>query len=167
MTNKNLMIGLVVAILIAIGGYLFPQIQQSLGGTTNYDSLELSETLTVTGATTLSASLKVGTSGTTMSQILSGTCTLGTLGPASIDASHAASTTKVYDCPVTGVVSGDNVIASFSTSTATIVNGWSIQGAKASSTAGYIEVLISNLTGTARVPSATGVGSSTSYIIIR
>src|SRR3990167_3596255 len=38
-----------------------------------------------------------------------------------------------------------------------------ITAGKATTTAGYINVLISNLTGTARVPSVSGVGSSTNY----
>jgi hypothetical protein len=119
-------------------------------------------------ASSTHTTFRVGTGGTPFTKFLMGTCTLGTLGAASIDASHAASTTKSYDCPVTGAASGDTVLAQIATSSSnTLTNGWVVVGAKASSTANYISVTISNLTGTANVPSATGVGSSTSYIISR
>lgn len=122
----------------------------------------------VTMASTTVTTFRVGTDGSPLTAFLKGTCTLGTLGAASIDASHAASTTKSYDCPVTGARSGDTVIAQIATSSSnTLTNGWVVVGARASSTNDYISVTISNLTGAAAVPSATRVGSSTSYIILR
>ena len=109
--------------------------------------------------------LIIGQNGSENIEMKSGTCTLTNYSTAGqgIDASQAASSTVVYQCPVTGVASGDITLVQLATSTAMFVNGWSVVGSTASSTAGYINVLISNLTGTARVPSVSGVGSSTNY----
>lgn len=163
---KNFIISAVTAAIVAalavalVGGN---QSVPSVQGVTNYDSVTITPT-------SFSEGLKVGTSTPTNVNnliVAKGTCVLGTLGASSIDASQAASSTASYDCAITGVLPGDTVFATFATSTPSIVNGWSIQGAKASSTAGYVSILISNLTGTARVPSATGVGSSTNVMVIR
>ena len=152
METKNLTIGLLITLVIAIGAYFFPQVPAMVGAVTGQIFRQTVQ---------FTQGFVVGNRATEIKSLIAANCTLNTMGPASIDASHAASTTKVYDCAVTNLDSTYKVIAQFSTSTATIVNGWSIQGAKASSTPGYAEVLISNFTGTARVPSATGVGSST------
>lgn len=135
----------------------------------------LSSTLDVTGLSTL-GSVKVGSTGTTISQIVKGTCVLTNYGVSGtgIDVSHAASTTVLYQCAataggtaLTGVASGDTTFVQFATTTLPVLNGWAIVGSNASSTAGYINVLVSNLTGTARVPSTDRVGSTTSFIIVR
>lgn len=143
-----------VAIVIAIGGYMYPQVQSAVshfGGTTNYDALQVSK-------------LTVGASGVGMGQFSPTTCNLiGT------DASQAASSSKAYDCAVTGITSGDPVIALIATSTtanaatgaASLCPGWQIVGAKASTTAGYATVILANNSCGAAVPSATSVGSST------
>ncbi len=107
---------------------------------------------------------------TNIGDIKAGTCALSNLGTTGqgIDVSQAASTTQRYSCAVTGVISTDIVIiANIATSSIETVNGWAIVGAIASSTSGYIDVILSNLTGTAKVPSAQGVGSSTPYIVIK
>ena len=106
--------------------------------------------------------LTVGTSGTSMSQVLSGNCTLiGT------DASVTASTTKAFDCAVSNVVSTDRVMVQLATSTVANYGGWAITGSKASTTAGFITVILQNLTGANAVPSVVSLGSSTPYLIIR
>ncbi len=128
---------------------------------------------TLTGASTLTGGITVGSSGTAVTQLIKGSCTTWNGGIAAgingMDGNHPASTTEAYDCAVTGAVSGDLVFAQFATSTFNGSAGqttWLIAGAKASSTSGYITVLITNY-GPAAVPSVTGVGSSTSYLIIR
>ncbi len=97
------------------------------------------------------------------------TCALSNLGVTGqgIDVSQAASTTQRYSCAVTGIVSGDIVIPVIASTTIQTVNGWVIAGALASSTAGYVDVLLSNFTGTAKVPSAQGIGSTTALIIVK
>ena len=84
MTNKNLTIGLVIAMIIAVGGYFFPQIQTSLGGGTRFlngisaDSTSPSAgqvrgtTLTTTGASTLGGTVTVTTSNTATSTLIVG-----------------------------------------------------------------------------------------------
>lgn len=125
--------------------------------------------LAVTGTTTFSAGTSFGSAGMPVQKLIFGTttlCTLGTMGPSSINASHAATTTKVYDCFVSGARSGDAVFASLSTSTA-FFGGWSVVSAKASSTNDYVEIGIYNGTGAAAIPSTQSVGSSTNVLIVR
>jgi hypothetical protein len=102
--------------------------------------------------------LKVGQNGSTFAELKATTCDL--IGS---NASQAASTTVAYDCAVTGIASGDVVLAQLASSTpgsASQAGSWEIQAAKASTTAGYVTVLLKN-NGAAAVPSVTGVGSST------
>lgn len=76
--------------------------------------------------------------------------------------SITASTSAPVDCAVTGVASGDAVFAQLSTTSQNATNRqWLITSAKASSTAGYVTVMLWNGTGANAVPSATAVGSST------
>lgn len=159
---KTYIINGIVALLLIIGvGLVVPKTQpvpqQSdvLGGLSERDIQAVS--------------LKVASNGTKITKFITGSCTsftANTVGNGD-GITQAASTTKNYDCAVTGVVSGDKVFAQFATSTPGTVNGWSIVGAKASTTSGYITLLISNLTGASRVPSGSGVGSSTSYWIVK
>lgn len=143
-----------VAILVMVGG------TSTIGrGRTNYDTVQVSGL--VVGTTT---------SATNISTIQTGACNLiGT------DASQAASTTAAYDCAVTGVLPTDNVLIMIGTSTLSRLGAsagvgasmnWVYSAAKASTTAGYITVLLTN-NGTAAVPSAFGVGSSSPYIVTR
>ncbi len=168
--------------LVAVVLSVFAVVSGVTAATTISTNIVTGGDLTVSGATTLvavttsglitsSGTLKVGSSGTTLTQIIKGTCTsFNGAGLNSIDGSQPATSTRPYDCAVTGVVAGDVVIAQFATSTASQANGnipWQITGAKASTTAGFITVLIFNPLGTAVVPSSIGIGSSTAYIIIR
>lgn len=77
------------------------------------------------------------------------------------DVSLAASSTAAYDCAVTGITSSFNVVAMLASTTPRGgSSSWEITGAKASTTAGYATVLLTN-NGPAQVPSLTAVGSST------
>lgn len=146
-------IGAIIIAGLVIGLFVLVVMkQQSFGGVYNQVQQNFEQ-----------GGLKVGPSGTILSQLIKGTCELiGT------NVTQTGSSTLPYDCAVTGVVSGDNVMAQISTSTAfKTLNGWSLTGSKASSTSGYITVLLSNHTGASANPSATGVGSTTSYLIIR
>lgn len=115
MSNKNLAIGLVITLVIAIGGYVFPKVA-SFGGVTNYDDLTLSGTLTsvyttLTGAltgtsakfsstvgvststpTTAVGELSVGGTGTTTIYIGSA----GTKGGCIQTTNDAGTLTKIY-----------------------------------------------------------------------
>lgn len=82
MNKKIVYGGILIAIVIAIGGYFYPQVTrvvQNYGGTTNYDSLTLSDDLivgktsTLTGTTTADVSYDGST--------VSGTFTMSTTAP--------------------------------------------------------------------------------------
>ena len=106
--------------------------------------------------------VQLGNDGTPIAELITGTCNL-----TGMDGSHAATTTKAYDCAVTGVQTGDIVFVGQATTTPTTNYGWRVMGANASSTNGFITVHVLNLTGGAATPSASAVGSSTPYLIIR
>ena len=99
--------------------------------------------------------LKVGTNGSFFAELKATTCNL-----TGMDISHPATSTQNYGCAVTGVASGDVVMAQLSTTTI-MYGGWAIQGAIASTTSGQIDVAVINLTGAAATPSSFRVGSST------
>ena len=160
MSNKTLTIGLLITVVIAVGGYFFPQMKGLFGsvGTRFPNGLAVGTTATVT-----QNKITIGNSGTAVGNLLFGTCNL--LG---MDVSQAASTTASYDCAVTGATAASIVLAQLSTTTQnTSVLNWAVTSAKGSTTADYITLRVSNLAGTALVPSASAVGSSTNYFIIR
>ena len=148
--------------------------------------------VTVSGATTHSSTLAIGSSGTALTQVLTGTC--NALIP---NQSVAATSTVNVDCAVSNVVSGDKVFIQLppnatSTLNATSTNGgWIFMGAKASTTDGYIQMTFQNRIGQAtQIPNCgnvaanapvcgttiasgplasvqIGLGSSTQYWIVR
>lgn len=144
---KNIIIGAIVAILLVVGLSFTNKV--NVGGTTNLDTLGL------TG-------LYVGASGTTFSQIISGTMNC-------VSASTTAVTTYVgnvitsMDCPVSNVVLGDKV---FVTLASTTPNGLTLSSAYASSTSGFVRVNIFNASSSA-VTINTNSTSSLSYYIVR
>lgn len=104
-----------------------------------------------------SSTVKVGTNGSTITELKANTCNL-----ANADTSIAATSTGYVYCAITGVASGDLTLVQLSTTTANaLFGGWTIQSSKASTTAGMIDVRLYNGTGAAAVPSVTSVGSST------
>lgn len=125
-------------------------------GTTKQLSISSAGSIATTGT------LSVGSSGTTITQIVAGTCDL-----VGMDATQNASTTRSYDCAVAGVVNDDKVFVQLSTTTPSTNLGWRVNGASASTTSGYITISLMNLTGGNVTPSASRVGSSTSYVIYR
>lgn len=142
----------VLALLVGLGAGV--QSNDSTGGITNLDGLTITPAESGDG-------LKVGSNGSTLAEMKVVSCDLiGSNG------SHAASTTKPYDCAITGITSSDVAFAQLATSTAIGSGslGWAIVASKASTTAGYVTVLLANFTGAAAVPSATSVGSSTSVV---
>lgn len=161
--TSNLIIGGLVAIVIAIGAIVYIQhTPNKLGGVSNVD------TLSATG-------LQVGTNcnssgstcgGTTISQLLSGTCN------AISYSSLSASSTLRVDCAVTGVVSGDKVFVSLPVSNKAGAlnvgaNGIVLAGgAAASSTSGYISFDLFNASGAA-TSSYPQASTSVQYWVVR
>lgn len=169
--NKKLIIGVIVAAIVIVAGLALYSKTHSgkFGAVTGESNLN---TLGVTGlkvgancGDSFSSSAANGCQSTT--HLIAKTCNLiGT------DSSQTASTTKAYDCAITGVTSSDNIIALLATSSpvggvSSGTIGWNIAAADASTTAGFVTVLLSNLTGANAVPSANGIGSSTSVLIFQ
>ncbi len=108
---------------------------------------------------------RIGASGTQLQQVLAGSTDF--LG---MNSSQAATSTKPYDLYVPGLRSGDLVFAQLSTTTPNagqLSAGWFIRSCHASTTPNYATCDVSNLTGTAAVPSIGDVGSSTRFLGIR
>lgn len=179
MNNKLISGGVILAIVLSLFAILhqpgLSKLSNSLGATSagnllaeNYIPYVLynggynsAKDLNITGGATF------GSSGTTFNSLVGTTCNL--IGS---DASQVASSSKVYDCAVTGVTSSSIVIAQLATSTTVYgpsagCPGWFIAGSKASSTAGFVTVSLVNDSCAAAVPSVTGVGSSTAVWTFR
>lgn len=163
--TRNAGVIALVAIVIAIGGYFYPQMAAQLGavtGETNYSGLGIT-------------SLKIGSScgdGFTSSaangcetttHLMTTSCAM------KADVSIAASTTGYAYCTgVTGVTSSDKVIAQFATSTANwaFADYFAIVTAKSSTTAGAVDFEVYNGTGAAAAPSAVSKTASTTNLLI-
>src|SRR3989344_6903125 len=160
---------IVFSVLSVLGGALLGTTLVA-AATTISTNITTAGTLDVEGASTLASTtattFKVGQTGTSNTLLLKGTCALIDSGE-----SVVASTSVPFDCAVTGSLayaSGDTVYMQFATtSRGSAATNWTIVGAKASSTAGYITAMVRNNTGGDAVVSATGIASTTNYIIIR
>lgn len=172
MDKSKLALGVaLVAVLIAIGGYFFPQQLQkafgTVGGVTNYNSLGISQ-------------LKVGSScndefgystcnGSALSGMSFGTCALinDNSAPEATSFTVAATSTASYSCTATNVLTTDTaVFAQFATTTSAGNVGWWVTGASASTTAGAIVVTVYNGTGGSAIIPAS-LASSTHYMVLR
>lgn len=143
---------MVIIIAFLVGRYVFPLVTKGFGGVTNYDEVD-------------ATALKIGgANGSRLGPIIEGTCTLQVTA-----GNTTASSTTVADCPVTGVVSGDNVNIWFATSTnaspqfGAASPNWEIVGVKASTTSGYITGVFLNQTGTSANLGNSGIASTTFY----
>ena len=150
---------IIVVLLTGIGG--------GDGGGSNVGS---NATTTISNPHVYTNSISIGTTtaANTISRVFRGKCEI-----LDYNVIQVSSSTKAYDCSVSGVESTDLVFAQFSTSTAPgsglatfMTPVWDIVSAKASTTNGYITVLIRN-DGPNKRPSDSGIASSTEYLIIR
>ncbi len=158
----------VVVALMVVGGNNQPQGTEVVDNSVGYAGTRFSHGISI-GTNTAPASngLKIGDNGTEVKELISiSTCVVD-----DYNTIQRASSTKAYSCPVTGVSSGDIIIAQIATSTApgggiTFMDGlWSIVGAMASTTDGYATVLYRN-DGPAKRPSDSGIASSTTLLVI-
>lgn len=154
----------VIALIVAILGCYLPvssAVSNSAhyAGITNYDEVDASAMRIGSGCNN-----GVGSSCTAsrIDAFNTSTCSL-----VSSAYTIAATSSALFDCAATGVVSGDRVDVGFATSTvATNLIGWLITGASASTTQnGFITVRVSNLTGASAMLPAE-VASSTNWTII-
>ncbi len=93
---------------------------------------------------------------TNIGSIITTTCDLVGTGT-----SQGASSTKPYSCAVTGLTSSYIVMAQLASSTMNGLGAWVIASSKASTTAGFADIVLYNASGVAAAPSAAGIGTST------
>jgi len=160
--------GILIAIVIAVGGYVFPQVKQvaiELGSGTRFQ-----HGISIGTATAPAANgMKIGDNGSEFTELKMFSCT-SIIGA---NTAQVASTTAPYDCAVTGVASGDLVFAMMSTSSpyssavADVFIGlpFHLVGAKASTTAGYVTLMWENDMGRTGTLGATGGVASTTNIL--
>lgn len=188
--NKKYSIGGVVLLIIAaFFGYRFthPSITAGDASTSFPNGLTVgggtyavSPALAITGNTTVSGTFAVGSAGTSVTQLNTGTCyiqpyatTIAASSTANVDCQATAAigspTNTAVDTPLLGVRNLDNVVASLSTTTAgTTFEGLDLIGTSASTTNGYITLRLSNATGGTFTWPLTGTASGTaSYVSTR
>jgi hypothetical protein len=174
-TKQKVLIGVVLALIVFPASFLVGRVTggSSLLGGSAYEALPkwfgnglqagLTQQFAVdsNGVLSTTGGLSVGSSGTTITKIIEGTCSLIVAGSYTL----TASTTTAADCAVTGAAPGDMVFAQFATST-NVGSGFSISGASASTTSGYITLRVYNGTGVATLIPAS-VASTTHYRVSR
>ncbi len=112
--------------------------------------------------TTGSGGIKIGASGTTMTQMNNGTCPL-TAATYTI----LASSTKLFSCSATGVAAGDRTFVQLLASSTPAGMGFVVIGSLATtSTSNSIEVRVANMTGADAIIPAN-IASSTAWQSIR
>lgn len=160
-TEKSLWVGLVAVAILALVAIALPKTivvqpgssqvdssQPSFGGVTNYDEVD-------------ATALRIGgSSSSRLGFLASASCSL--IAPSF---TVAASTTVSMDCAVTGVASGDRILAQFATSTVA-GNGWDIVGASASTTGSFVTLRVTNWTGASNIIPAS-LASSTQVWVAR
>lgn len=170
-TKKLIGIVAVLALIVGVIGIFTPVIPQTgssnIGGSAgnllaeNYiPYIQYNGGFNTAKSIKTTGDLTVGSSGSTLSLIAAGTCSLVS------DSSVAATSTGTGTCVTTGSQAGDVVMISLATTTTKIAAQWAVIGTVAGSDSTTVRLL--NLTGTAAVPSATnGFGSSTQYQVFR
>ena len=160
MNNKNLLVGLLVVLVVAIGGYMFPKAGQSvLGaiGTRFQHGVSIN-----TNTSPASNGFRIGDNGSEFTEMKLTQCNV--LGAGTNGLVINATSTKAFSCAVTGVASGDLVLAQFATSTqGLITRSFEIVGASASSTAGFVVLSILNSTGADNTRPAEMASSTTIF----
>lgn len=103
------------------------------------------------------AAVQIGSSGSAVRDLILTSCDMLGAG-----VTHVSSTTLPYSCAVTGVTSTFKVLAQFSSTTVptTRTGGFSIVASRASTTNGYVEVMVFN-SGPSATLSGQSMGSST------
>lgn len=169
--NNNKLLGVIAVVLLLVGGivgYAFHGSSHSAFGATAdcQQTTCLSGGLSITsGLLQANGTLQIGSSGSSFSQVLSGTCTL------TANFAITASTTRNVACAITGVLTGDKVFISLPATTSAASSKFVVTGVTASTTAGQVDISLTNtnIDGLGNtIPAATnGFGSSTQYLILR
>lgn len=177
--TKNIVIGVLVIITLLLGYQLIGS--KVVGLTSGPQHMQAESFLQGLAAgvrdqfiITNTGGVKVGTSGTTVTRINTGTCyikayatTIAATSTASVDCQATAAVSASGISALTGVTSGDVVSVNLATSTAgTTFGGLILAGASASTTDGYITLRLTNLTGTTYTWPVTGTASGTATYIV-
>ena len=131
MNNKIFWVGILIAIVIAVGGYFFP------GGKV----VQIVQDVVGAAGTRFPNGLTIGTSGTDNVEVAARTCNLG-LGNPSV--AMTGTSTRWFTCTgITGVVSGDLVFGTLPGiphGRTLWSNEFTVGAVQASSTAGAVDV---------------------------
>jgi len=185
---QKITLGIAVIALI-VGGVAITRSNQvvptetTLGATTVFQKTSFTEGLFAGSGRQVEISrdggFKLGSSGTAVTRINTGTCyiqsyatTIAATSSATVECQATAlvrTTATTFTSPLTGVASGDAVNVTLSTATAgTTVGGLTITAATASTTAGYISLRVYNGTGATFTWPVTGSATGTaSYIVTK
>lgn len=155
---------LIAVALIAVGAYFYPQASASFGSIDSPTTFGILGTQQLKVGTLCASGFKYASClGTQVNGINFGQCYIRAYA-----ATIAASSTAVVDCgggtgftALNGVTTGDTVQAQFATTTPTADLGLDIIGASASTTPGWLSLVVSN--GTGATYTWTAAASTTNY----
>jgi len=130
MNQKYISIALVAILVIAVGGYFFPEGKVVEVFKDTFGAL----------GTRYPTGITIGTNGTDNVEVAARTCDLAMGSPLN---GFAASTTRWFNCSITGITSGDIVFGTLPinpSGSLTQTNYFTVGAVKASSTAGLVDV---------------------------
>jgi hypothetical protein len=171
--NKKLITVVIVIILALVGIIYFTSHKSTVVGATSNTTNLAAASLAVGSGCDNSESTCTGT---ILNQVNAGFCyiqayatTIAASSTAKVDCQGTAAVggiTTATNTPLTGVLAGDKVTGTLATSTSgTTFLGLDLVGMSASSTAGYIQLILSNDTGATFTWPTTGTATGTvSYI---
>lgn len=187
--NPLLIIGVVIALLASVAALVFGQggTAMSFGNTSGTSTTQAivkaagfhtTGNTILAGLTTLSGTFRSGASGTEVSRVNTGQCyfkayatTIAATSSAYVDCQGTAAVGSITGATsaLSGVTFGDNVVLQMSTTTTgTTLGGLVVAGVSASTTQGYIQVRVTNLTGTTFTWPLTGTATGTaSYMVTK
>ena len=143
-----MVVGLLVVGVVGWFTPSLPQIKQEFGAAGNLLAENYIPYIMYNGGFNTEKGVKIGANGGDINELKSTTCTLSTT-----QLPLEATSTDVFYCAIDGVASGDQVFVSLPSDNGaegvSNFSGFMLGYAKASSTAGYIEVGISNFSGVA------------------
>ena len=125
-SNSKVFVGVLIAVIIAIGGYFFPQVQSIVGsdgrGTRFPNGISVNSTVSPA-----SNGLRIGANGSEIVEMKSTTCNAATT-----ELPLEATSTDAFTCSVTGVAAGDQVHVTLPSDSGSVFGGFNISYAVAS-----------------------------------
>jgi len=172
--QNHLSLLIVLGLIISLFGSASPGVP-SLGGnelTKVTNTYQFNNRVTLTASST-ARTFKIGETGTQVTRVNVGTCYMRPYA-----ATIAATSTALVDCQGTaawdangtsalaGVTAGDFVVVSAATTTESTLAGLHVIAASASTTPGFIQLRVSNLTGTTFTWSTSATASGTASFVV-